>query len=381
VILHVTDCFHPRLGGIEIQVGELADAQLARGEDVRVITATPSNGASGRTGTAYPVHRVVAPLPWELPVHPRAGAHLDQLYRRLRPDVVHIHLGSVSPFAWSAVLSALRAGLPTVATVHSMWGPASRALYRFLDRIAGWSTAPLVLTTVSSASAELITKLRPNLTVVTVPNGISPADWRLPLATQKGHLHIVAVGRLAARKQPIGLVQALAAARKRIDPAVALRATVAGAGPALPLLRTYLRAHAMTDWVRLSGRLDRDEVRTLLSTADLFVNPTVRESFGIATLEARTAGVPVIARADNGVAEFIRHGVEGLLCDSAGDLVDGISRLALDTVTRQRIRDHNRGTEPTCTWPMVTASFARCYELATTLVTPIQPPSFEPLGG
>jgi phosphatidylinositol alpha 1,6-mannosyltransferase len=288
----------------------------------------------------------------------------------------------VSPFAWSAVSSALRAGLPTVATVHSMWGPASRGLYRFLDRIAGWSSAPLVLTTVSSASAELMTKLRPDLTVITVPNGISPAAWRLPLATQEDHLHIAAVGRLAARKQPIGLVRALAAARKRIDPAVALRATIAGAGPALPLLRTYLRANAMTEWVRLTGRLDRGEVRTLLSTADLFVNPTVRESFGIATLEARTAGVPVIARADNGVAEFIRHGVEGLLCDSAGDLIDGISRLAHDTATRQRIRDHNRATEPTaCTWPMVTATFARCYEKATGLVTPVQPSSFEPLGG
>ena len=213
MILHVTDCFHPRLGGIEIQVGELAGAQLARGADVHVITATPANGAPGQVGSAYPVHRVVAPLPWELPVHPRAGAHLDQLFRRLRPDVVHIHLGSVSPFAWAAVRSALRAGLPTVATVHSMWGPASRGLYRFLDRVAGWSSAPLVLTTVSSASAEPMTRMRPDLTVIAVPNGISPAAWRLPLATQDSSVHIVAVGRLAARKQPIGLVRALDAAR------------------------------------------------------------------------------------------------------------------------------------------------------------------------
>jgi phosphatidylinositol alpha 1,6-mannosyltransferase len=391
VILHVTDCFHPRLGGIEIQVGELAGAQLERGDDVQVVTATPANGAPRHRGLEYPVHRVVAPLPFELPVHPRAGAHLDELFRRLRPDVVHVHLGSVSPFAWSAVAGALRAGLPTVATVHSMWGPASRGLYRLLDRLSGWSSAPLVLTTVSTASAELMTRLRADLTVIAVPNGISPQSWHSPPTreqdAQDGAVHIVAVGRLAARKQPIGLLQAFAASRRRLDPAIALRATVAGAGPALPLMRTYLRANSMTDWVRLSGRLDRTEVRALLGTADLFVNPTVRESFGIATLEARTAGVPVIARADNGVAEFIRHGVEGLLCDSADELVEAITYLARNSERRHLIRDHNRTTEPSaCTWPKVITAFDQCYDLATALVTPIQPSSFgpptlEPLGG
>lgn len=398
MILHVTDCFHPRLGGIEIQVGELAGAQWERGDDVQVVTATPVNGAPRHRGIQYPVHRVVAPLPFELPVHPRAGAHLDELFRRLRPDVVHVHLGSVSPFAWSAVAAALRAGLPTVATVHSMWGPASRGLYRLLDRLSGWSSAPLVLTTVSTASAERMRRMRADLNVIAVPNGISPKSWHghaiatMPHTDADGNgeraaVHIVAVGRLAARKQPIGLLQALAAARRRLDPAIGLRATVAGAGPALPLMRTYLRANAMTDWVRLCGRLDRTEVRHLLGTADLFVNPTVRESFGIATLEARTAGVPVIARADNGVAEFIRNGVEGLLCDSADELVEAITYLARNPGRRERMRDHNRTTEPSaCTWPKVITAFDQCYDLAAALVSPIEPSSFgpsalEPLGG
>ena len=92
----------------------------------------------------------------------------------------------------------------------------------------------------------------------------------------------------------------LDAARNRLDGEVPLRATVAGTGPALSMMQRYLRRHAMADVVRLVGRLDRGGVRTLLASADLFVNPTVRESFGIATLEARTAGVPVLARAGNG---------------------------------------------------------------------------------
>lgn len=378
MIVHVTDCFHPRLGGIEIQVGELARAQRDRGETVQVITATPARGAASRCDYGYPVHRVVAPLPWELPVHPRAGAHLVELFRQLRPDAVHVHLGSVSPFAWSAVSCALRCNLPTVVTVHSMWGWASRGMYRFLDRLTSWSDSPLVVTAVSTVAANLITKTALSLTVTVVPNGISPQAWRRPADHHESHnddVHIVAVGRLAPRKQPVALLHTLHAARRRIDRRVALRATVAGAGPAMPVMRAYLRRHSMTDWVRLTGPLDRDAVHCLLQSADLFVNPAVHESFGIATLEARTAGVPVIARAGNGVSEFIKHGQEGLLCDSSDALVDAIVHLVRNAETRHRILTHNSTTQPTnCTWPVVTAAFARCYDHTVALSLPHHKP-------
>jgi phosphatidylinositol alpha 1,6-mannosyltransferase len=374
VIVHVTDCFHPRLGGIEVQVEELATAQQDNGETVHVITATPAAGGTDRPGHGYPIHRVVARLPWELPVHPRAGVHLGSLFTELRPEVVHVHLGSVSPFAWSAVRCALRCRLPTVVTVHSMWDPVTRGMYRSFDRLVGWGGAPLVVTAVSTAAAELVRLTVPNATATVIPNGIAADQWRTARRSgdevDDGTVHVVAVGRLAPRKQPITLLQVLHAAGSRLNAEVPLRATVAGTGPALPAMRRYLRKHAMTN-VRLVGRLDRGSVHTLLATADLFVNPTVRESFGIATLEARTAGVPVLARAGNGVADFIHHGQEGLLCHSVDDLIDAVVWLARDHPTRRRIRDHNRATIPThCTWPAVLTAFRRCYDRAAALATP-----------
>jgi glycosyltransferase involved in cell wall biosynthesis len=148
-----------------------------------------------------------------------------------------------------------------------------------------------------------------------------------------------------------------------------MRVTVAGEGPALPLMRAYLRRHGMTAWVQLAGRLDRTAVRDLLASADIFVNPTLRESFGIATLEARTAGVPVIARTGNGVAEFVRHGVEGLLCSSRAEFVAAVAQLVRDADRRERIARHNRTSEAVeCGWPAVTAAFAHCYDRARALV-------------
>lgn len=399
-VVHVSDCFLPRLGGIEIQLAELARMQHRAGHRVEVVTATPG-GAGGdaawaaaagdRSGSpGVPVHRVVAPLPWELPVHPRTGRHVGRLYADLRPDVVHVHVGAVSPFGWAAVRAAARRRLPTVVTVHSMWDPATCAMYRALDAGAGWTGWPAVASTVSEAAAAPIRRVvGDRVPVRVVANGIDTAQWRPagpgtpPDPGDRGDpgdsadsgdsgrrpgVHVVAVGRLAPRKQPLTLLAILRAARAELDGLggrVPLYATVVGDGPARPLMDRYLRRHAMTDWVELAGRLDRDRVRAVLGSADVFLAPAIRESFGIAALEARLAGVPVVAYDRGGVADFVVSEKEGLLGGSPAELAAAVARLAGDDTLRGAIATYNRSTEPVrCTWPVVLADFDELYALA-----------------
>ena len=73
----LSDCYPPRTGGIESQVGDLA-AQLARrGHDVEVLTATP--GAGGERDGAVEivdgvrVHRLAVRFSGEIPVNPLAS--------------------------------------------------------------------------------------------------------------------------------------------------------------------------------------------------------------------------------------------------------------------------------------------------------------------
>lgn len=349
-IIHVTDCFLPRLGGIEVQVAGLAQAQASCGEEVHVVTAT----RLASPGDGYSVHRIAVRAPWDLPVHPRAGSHLDRVIVPLVPSVVYVHVGAISPFAWSGVRSALRLGLPTVVVVHSMWDPVVQWCYRALDRLASWSAAPVTLAAVSRAAADRVRGAVPGISVGVVPNGITPSRWRgIPTQRPDDAVHVVSVGRLAARKEPMALLKALRAVR--VD--VPLRATLAGSGPEMAVLRRYVERHGM-GWVSLPGRLDREGVGHLLAGADVFVNPAGQEAFGLAALEARTAGVPVVARPGTGVADFVRDGVEGLLTD---DLAGGITRLVVDREERARIAEHNRGTEPThCTWPRVLEALRSC---------------------
>jgi len=364
-IVHVTDCFLPRLGGIEVQVAGLAGAQHAAGENVHVITATRL--AAAPPGAGYTVHRVAMKLPWDVPVHPFAAGHLDRLYDELRPEVVQVHVGAVAPFAWSAIRRAVLRGLPTVVVVHSMWDPAVQLFYQGLNQLTRWSSAPVVLGAVSTAAADLMRKAAPFLDVMVVPNGITPADWRRwqPAQRTPDEVHLVAIGRLASRKRPMSLLAMLREARERLDPGLRLRVSIAGDGPARPAMERYLRQHGMDGWVTLVGRLDREGIGRMLATADIFVNPTVHEAFGLAALEARTAGVPVIARRDTGVTEFVRDGREGVLCVDDADMTGAIVRLSRNTAERTRIAEHNRRTEPTrCTWPDVLATMRMCRKRA-----------------
>jgi phosphatidylinositol alpha 1,6-mannosyltransferase len=366
-ILHVSDCYLPRLGGIEVQVDELARAQHAAGHLVSIVTATPS---PGRDPAVPAVRRVAVPwlgrMPWELPV----GGSPASVLSELKPDVVHVHAGAVSPFAWQAIQHAVRERLPAVVTVHSLWGPVSAALYRGLS--ARWDGSGLVVTAVSEAAAGPVRGvLAGRASVEVVSNGIEMGRWRSAsragwvLAGERDGVHVVSVGRLAPRKEPFTLLRLLAAARRRMPAGAPLRATIVGDGPARAGMVRLLRRYGMAGWVRLAGRLDRDGVRDVLAGADIFLAPAARESFGLAALEARLAGVPVVAQAGSGVADFVVSGREGLLGGTFAELTGALVRLATDEALREAIAAHNRVTEPVrCGWPAVLDAFDRCYARA-----------------
>lgn len=340
-ILHITDCFLPRLGGIEVQVDELSRAQQQAGHQVSVATATLD--AHGD----LPLYPVGPRLPGSVPI----GGSLHPVLEQVKPDLVHIHAGVVSPFAWRALRQTRH--LPSVVTVHSMWGKPTGALYRrLIDQRC-------LVTAVSEAAARPIRRAIGSHVHV-VPNGIDVAPWQeirpwLPT----GAVHVVAVGRLAPRKEPFTLLRLLREAGSRVP----IRATIVGDGPAAALMRGYLRKHRMDGWVRMTGRLDRSEVREVLATADVFIAPARQESFGLAALEARLAGIPVVAHAASGIADFVMPGVEGLLGNSTADLSHSLIRLITDHELRHEIAAHNRSTEPAqCTWPSVLGAFDRVYE-------------------
>jgi glycosyltransferase involved in cell wall biosynthesis len=139
---------------------------------------------------------------------------------------------------------------------------------------------------------------------------------------------------------------------------------IVGDGPLRGATERHLRRHGMAGWVELPGRLTRPQIKEMFARADVFVAPATLESFGIAALEARCAGLPVLARSQGGIGEFICDGREGVLVDSDHAMADAIVALATDEGTRARIAAHNRTTMPPVSWPDVLARTEEFYDLA-----------------
>ncbi len=356
-VAHVSDCFVPRLGGIEMQVNDLTRRQREIGLEPAVLTATPLPRRMRGRQFPVPVHRFGIPLPAEIANNPVPSLPLRKALRAGHYDVVHVHAGVGSPFAAAGVRVALELGLPVTVTVHCL--PAS---FRLPSILVPWTTPAIArriaLTAVSEAAAAPLRE-RTGTTVTVVPNGLDPHEWATSPPTgdaaerSPSGVHAVATMRLSVRKRPLPLLAAVLAAQQQLGPTVTLRLSVFGDGKLAPRMRRFLARHRMQDTVTLAGRVDRGQLKDIYRKADLFIAPAFLESFGIAALEARCAGLPVVAMRGTGITEFVADRTEGLLADGDAGLTAALVELAKDVTLRTSIARHNRTTAPPTAWPAV----------------------------
>jgi glycosyltransferase involved in cell wall biosynthesis len=355
----------PRLGGIELHVHDLAQRQRAAGHDVTVVTTTVGPDPAPSAGGGQVIRLGGFGEDGDVIRYRRSGLG-RQLAGAGEFDIVHVHASSFSPLAFLAAHSAARQGVPTVATVHSLWARAT-PLFHIADHVTDWGDWPVAWTAVSSPAAIQLRRLLAGRAEVTIlPNGVDPEYWQAaPVATDPEELRLAVVGRLAPRKRPLHMARILYAVRSQLPETTRIRVDIVGDGPERARLERYLRRHAMTDWVHLHGRLTRAEIRDTFARSHLFVSPAVLESFGIAALEARCAGLPILARSGTGLQDFVVHDQEGWLADSDQAIVDRIVALAREPERVAEVRAHNRRVPPRITWPAVLETCGDVYRAAT----------------
>jgi L-malate glycosyltransferase len=112
----------------------------------------------------------------------------------------------------------------------------------------------------------------------------------------------------------------------RVHETIPSRLVMVGDGPDRDDAEEEARTLGIDKDVHFLGKLD--SVAPLLASADLFLLPSDRESFGLSALEALASGVPVVGCAVGGLPEVVRNGETGALC-APGD-VDAMARASLD---------------------------------------------------
>jgi glycosyltransferase involved in cell wall biosynthesis len=344
----VSDCYLPQVGGIEMQVHDLALHLREAGHDVVVVTSI--GGPDEVDGIR--VHRLDVPLlPFNIPFTPKTFHEVADILRAEQVDVAHFHGGIVSPLAYFGAHSSERAGIPTVITTHCLWSYAA-PVFALLDKMFAWRDWNATFSAVSGVAAAPIRRIvGSERDVVVLPNGIDNATWEVtPSPREDNAITIVSVMRLAPRKRPMHLLKMIKKVRDLISRDTRLEVLIIGDGPERASLERYLRVNDLDGVVQLVGRRTREEIRDVFASADIFVAPANLESFGIAALEARCAGLPVVAKARTGIREFVEHGREGLLARSDRDMVDQIVRLIRDRELRLVITKNNRETASPVDW-------------------------------
>ena len=220
-----------------------------------------------------------------------------RFWRALRHEsfqIVHLHFGGRA----APLLVRLAGRAKIVLHVHYNGAEAGRV---GPTRIRPWMADGVV--TPSAALAANVVGMKARV----VYHGITPRVVQRKHDDRDAMLLGVA-SRLVPVKGIVYLIRAVALLR-RDCPGVHLE--IVGAGSEQAALQSEVHALGLGDAVTFAGW--QPDVWPWLARWDIFVQPSLAEGFGMATLEAMEAGLPVVGSAVGGLSELIDDGVTGYI--------------------------------------------------------------------
>ncbi len=340
------------VGGSGVVATELGFALADRGHHIHLISSEPPfRWRDGVPGLSF--HEVQVP-PYPLFREPQYLLALTNTIAHVaekeRLDIVHAHYAV--PHATAAYLARQMLDLSscrpprTVTTLHgtdiTLVGsdPSYRRVVAFsIEQSDG-------VTTVSrSLRDDTISALGVQRPIDVIPNFLDCSEYRRkpdPALRER----LCPPGRYDAlvihisNLRPVKRVDVALEAFRRIRDRVRARFLVVGDGPDRAAAERQASDYGLDDEVEFLG--EQDDPVALLSISDLFLLPSIQESFGLAALEAMACGVPVVASRVGGLPEIIEDGVTGFVC--APDDVEGLAergvRLLTDRDLHARIADN-----------------------------------------
>jgi glycosyltransferase involved in cell wall biosynthesis len=237
---------------------------------------------------------------------------LAQLIRMHKIDIVHAHLWGAALWARLAIVLARR-GI-VIVQEHGMQAWRGRPHF-WVDRLLHPLTRRILFVSHDVRKQYLKRSRVPPVKCQLIPNGVvtehvfeSKAQIRERFAWESSELIILSVGRLAAEKGHIDLVDAFAKIASRVPHA---RLILVGDGPERVRLEASMRQHHLQGRIVFAGI--QDDVPYWMKAADIYVQPSHREALSLAILEAMSMGLTVVATRVGEVENVITDGVHGYL--------------------------------------------------------------------
>jgi glycosyltransferase involved in cell wall biosynthesis len=361
----VTETYPPEINGVAMSMARLVNGLHERHHDVQLVrprqALLPDVGAELRFSEV-----LTRGLPIPRYPHLRMGLpskrSLVRVWSLRRPDAVHI--ATEGPLGWSALQAARHLQLPVTTDFRTNFHAYGQHYG------IGWLTTPILAylrkfhnrahcTMVPTDAMRTDLAARGFERLHVVGRGVDtklfdPAkrctDLRARWGAGANSLVLAYVGRLAAEKNLDAVLAAYEAMRaRRAD----TRLLFVGDGP----MRSAL--HERCPQAIFAGHRSGEDLAAHYASADLFLFPSLTETFGNVTTEAMASGLPVVAFDSAAAGQLIQSGRNGMLAigNDHGAFVRAALALADDTALRASLGAAARETACRIDWRNVVGRF------------------------
>jgi glycosyltransferase involved in cell wall biosynthesis len=339
----VTETYPPEINGVALTVHTLVSQMAADGHELLLVR--PRQPGVSAMPLAQPISELLV-AGAALPKYPGlrfgfpAGSLLARHFGARRPDAVYV--ATEGPLGWSAVRAASRLGIPVATGFHTRFdayagayglGPLTPLVRNWLRRLHNASGATVVPTDELRQWLEERGFERVRVVARGVDTELFDPTRRDPLLRARWGvgprgLAVIHVGRIAAEKN---LELAVAAFRLIRHQRPDARFIWVGTGPLAARLQ---REHP--DFIFTGLRLGED-LAGHFASADLFLFPSLTETFGNVTIEAMAAGVPTVAFDYGAARAHMKDGVHGRVatCGDEPAFVNAALETAMDDGARR----------------------------------------------
>ena len=347
-IAHFTNTYKPNVNGVVRSVSSFRDAFTRMGHNVFVFAQESRDYEDSEPFIfRYPAVKIpTVDYSAVLPV----SRSINNCLPILKLDVIHSNhptlLGDL------AADKAKELDLPLVFTFHTRYDmyshyvPFSQGFAK--DIITRGVTRYLKkcnhIVTPTESIRQMLLDFGVRGSVTAVPTGIDLRPYQeadgQPIREKYGWGQdkvLVSIGRMAPEKNWTTLLDAVAQVNKRRDD---VRLVLIGSGPQAKDLEKYADKLGIGERVQFTGLVPMDDIPSYLKAADMFVFASISETQGLVTMEAMSAGLPVVAVDATGTSDEMTDGEQGLLTENdSSALAQAILKVLGDPALYAHLKD------------------------------------------
>lgn len=311
----VTLLYPPRwMGGTEIASQQIAESLAKRQHEVHVISSWDPGFKMVSEELNFTIHRIKVPRIRFIELI-RFWVQIPKVVSAIKPDILLIQ--SI-PTGLGGYLVKKKLNIPYV-----IWGQGSDVYRNWLfkklishlvlkNEDVFFALTHHMENTAKKLGASRISVI-PNGTQINKYANLSGLALRKELKIQDNEKVILFVGGLKIIKGLKYLIQAM---NEVIKYCPDTKLVLAGSGPELKNLTLQVEKLNLAKNVLFLGGVSHDKIPELMSTADIFVLPSLSEGFPLVIVEAMASGLPVIATNVGGLPEIVKENENGFLIQS-----------------------------------------------------------------